>query len=505
MSTLDNTTDDLFSDKTGIYNVDSLLYTIQKDESQFNEIINANAFFKEITNVSIRSDSKIAVDTLASVSLLDPAFTIIPQSPIPESINTSEFTKFKGSADQEYISFMISKGQNDMPVTIILDEITKNIPQSSQSGADVDTMTRNHKHMDEYMRSIINATCKTYYIRSMDILRNDQSATNTREPWNESLFTFTNQTITKRDTLHEVVSDTAYDVLCDIVKAKAIKNLDFNALSTTYENKRKYIEPDFLKDLQDGRFKGSLYSRLRFDMINRLKLPNGTINSKNNNVILYFKMFAVDLYLKTCYPVLAYDYIKCMMNLYISYGDFINSRIALLAKVMFTYYFIQRIVKNYTVGSQVKAYSELLTGIVTRLDWYIQHINQIDMTGKKTDMLKTIARDLHTTSNTVVDKNTQVQKLKKEITNNQLAMRNVIFNTSELKKQYTSKLIEVFILVFILIILITICSIMLFLATDQNKMQLYVLYIAGGIAIVILIYQITKMISKMIASGKKSS
>ena len=497
----------LYSDN-GIYNVDKLLFNLRNID-QFNKSINSSSYFNDIIQVVTRSDDKSATDVLANMNFMDlENYNLAQALPVPESQNTSTFTKLTGAATLEYVSLSLFKSNTVLQPNALLDSIQVSNSRISAPGNDIDSMTRSHKHMNEYMRSLILSTGKTFYKKVLDNIRSDPTMKNTTDPWNESRYSLVYLPESKLNTMIDSIGEFASTILGEIIGATAVTNLQFNANSSTKPDQKKYISMTFLDDLQDGNFKGPLYYKLRTSILNRFKIPKNTFNSSNTNSNLYFKMLAVDAYLKACYPVLIYDYIDGMMTLYTEYGDFVNSRVALLAKVMFTYYFFTKIISNYTnqdpshIG---EPYNSQITNILSKMKRYLDNVNNIDMNNIDTNVINTIAKDLHQTSNTVVDKNQQIQVIKEELKTNQLAMRNIIFNKEQLNKQYKKKIVQFIILLAILILLITTCSVLLFFATETNKLKNYVIYVAGTIASLLLLYKVIELVAYLVKSGQKSS
>jgi hypothetical protein len=235
-------------------------------------------------------------------------------------------------------------------------------------------------------------------------------------------------------------------------------------------------------------------------MTKRLNVKS-LVNIENNDAQSYFKMIIVDMYIKIFYPLLVYNYISCMMNLYVKNGDFINSRIALLAKIMYTYYFVLKLASIYGRGASNDAQTATLNTVINKIKKYLENVNRIDLQGGS-DVMSSIVRDLHSKSNDVVEKSGSIQSITEQIKANQLAMRNVIYNTAELRKQYKAKRASFIVLVCILIILLSVCSLLLFIATKENNFKMYTIYIVACMGLIFITLALAKLISGIVANSK---
>ena len=449
---------DLYSN--GVYKVNQALFNLQN--------VKLDSYFKVIQNITYRSEDRAAVEARAAQ--------------VPDTFNFAEALaaetqgqpKLAGDAAKEYAAIVVNRSANNIVPNELLDAIksvTDRYDQLYSNAQDVDAVTRSHDKMNEYMRSIIFAVVRNTFSKALGIMRLDSKLENTLEPWNEARFVLVYLTDSKINSLLEEISDLAHDVLCEIVTQKKIANAitDFS-------------DPSY--------FKGPLYYTVRTEMFKRMKLNKRIISVANDNTVLYVKMLIADLYLKTCYPLFIYDHVKCMGSYYKKNGDFVNGRVALLAQVMFTYYFMQNIVtiyKNQHASLASQTYNNQISTIVSKLKTYLDTINNLDMTDKA------ILTDLHATSNQVVQKSWTLQSIKEDITRNQLAMRNVIFNTDELRKKYKRQVAEFTGLAVLLFVVIVACAVLIFLGKN-----LWAIYGALGVACFILLLEIVQMMMKFI-------
>lgn len=462
------------------YNVDPLLYQLANsivtstEQTQTQKMINDSKYFNQISSCDFRSEDKTVVDMLAKNDILNVDLTSLPI--IRESVSN----KLNGSASQEYASISIQRDAMDkIAASKFLETIV------ADAGMPVLGIEQSHDKMDVYMRNILLGIGKTIYKNAFEKCRNaNPLITNSTLSWDESRYHLFYLPETKLISLIDNTRDVANETLCTIVKAKA-KTI----LSITSSERKKFIPTNFLNDLCIDNFKGPLYCLLKTEMINKMNISKISV-ATNSNTILYFKQLAVDFYIKTCYPVIIYDYINCMMNIYIEHGDFINARLALFAKVMFAYLTFSEVINIYKVSSST-TYNNTISTMITSFETYLSNINNIDMTKKDTNMIRTITKDLRAKSTLAVDKNVEIQTYHAEIRKNQRALRNVMANIETIRKKYTGKKIVNVILICLLITVIVSCAILLFL--DMKTISIYV---AGLTALGVLLYGLINLIKK---------
>lgn len=479
-----------------LYNVDPYLFSL-KEKTAVNSAINSEKYFKSVRAITFRSDNKAEVINRASLDIN--TFNMTNAQPVNQSVSVGTFEPLKGAATEEFASISIEHSSNNIDPSESLD-VMKSFVSTPHN------LDKSHNLMHEFLKGIVMSVGRYKFSKVLGLFRTDNSIVSSRvvNLWNEARYLLAYLPASRLDSLIDNVSDTTKNILCTMIKTKIQQNMDFNNKSTTTQEQRKYILTNLMEDLQIDKFKGPLYYNLRTEITSQIKLPNTILNHENTNVQLYFKQLVADIYIKTCYPVIIFDYIDCMMNQYIEYGDFVNSRIALLAKVMFAYYLFINISTAYgqlafqTNTVQHTARTAMIESTISKIQFYLQNINNIDLNASNSNMMKSIVKDLHKKSAVVVDKSKEIQMLKEQIKVNQLAYRNVIYNTDVSKKFYKARIIENIVLIVILLVLIVVCSVLLFLHTENNKLNLYVTYISGGLALIMLMYLIFKMVSKVV-------
>lgn len=464
----------LYTGDASVYDVDPKLYSIATTRQGAEQAFGANDYFKR-PSVSFVSESKQAAEERAKMTEED----FFSSPPVQEVAQTSVAAKrFVGLIDQEVVSAKVERGPQMLSYAQILSAI--------DDEALVPSGTPTHDQMDAFMRGILTSACKESFKAAQAGLNPPAQKTS----WNTAQSSFKNMTEAVRADEMRSMQEVAARVLCRIATAKADAYLEFNKKVSRPEEK-KLIPSTYLDDLKIGGFVGPLYHKIRMNMLKEYVPSSVVISTRNasfnKQATEYAKMILVDLFLKTCYPLLIFDYIGCMRDFYMEKGDFVNYRVASLARVMFVYYFHAAIAEAYAQGNTDGADG---TNIARRANVFATYVENINADhGKIPETITT----LHALSDKVSKKSQTIGQLKESIHRNQLAMRNVIYNTQELRKKYAAKRLEFAALVVILIILVMACSILVYF--EKN---LIALYVAGGVAIVLLSIATIRLIAKLV-------
>jgi len=466
-----------------VYHVDTFLFNLANTTSATpnkieSQTISANTF-KKLNNITFKSENLEQADIRASEISTKSDDDYNSTTTIPETTDPN-IIKLKNSANKEYVRLTLNQSSTEfVDLTALKQSITDNIHSNTLD-------TKSNTKMNEYMRDIFTGTSKYFFKNGVIYIRsiaNDQSTY-----YLQAIYYLGTLSNSKFNLLFDDIQNTTKITLYKIVKAKIAEYINFNKTNKDPKTQKKITE-NFIVNLLN--FNGPVYYKLRNDTIKAFTVKSQYFNiAENQAVISYFKMIAIDLYIKTSYNLIVYDYISCLTETYIEYGDFINSRLGLLAKVIYTNYFVNKINTTYKPSQSSENIQDIVT-IVSNLQEYLSNINS---KAKAADL----HIDLHNKSNQVVDKNQTVQSLSKQIRQNQLAMRNVIYNTATLRKQYKYKMIELIVLILTLIIIITVSCVLLFLDTETNGFKNYVLYISGITVLIILILELAKIISNIV-------
>jgi hypothetical protein len=513
-----NHLDNLYNTDKRIYNTDPLLFEIQKNENKTYQLINKDNYFSGIASIVFASKKIDNVNDCA---------TSATETVCSSIVDSETSVAFKSDIAKEDISVNLTRsGTPDYSLIITPIHLELNV------GANIpdNSIIQNHNKMNEYMRNILLTTGKTFLKQAILRLQSTANVTS----YENAIETFKSLSETRINLLIDNASNKVREVFKEIIEKKVEFNITINrsiggntceqaeaqylidnkadlekenwiksgwehyttkgknekrawkgdACGT--EKKMKYINTNFLDDIKIGGFSGQLYYKLKYQATNRMNSDKTQPMDKK-----YLNAMIVDLYIKTCYPVIIYDFINIMMGIYINQGDFVNARIALLSKIVYSFSIFNYISQNYNALNTKDAAKVAQNQIVlTTLKAYLIFTNEIN--------LSSTINEMHKTSNTVVDKNQMVQNLKKNIESDQLSLRNVLYNVDELKINLASEKIEFGVLVGLLSVLIISCSVLMFLSKEDNNFKLYALYVAGGFGIAILIFQLTKVISNMV-------
>ena len=185
-------------------------------------------------------------------------------------------------------------------------------------------------------------------------------------------------------------------------------------------------------------------------------------------------------------------------------GDYVNARIVILSIIFYAFFFIKIITDkdNSITDITKKASNDSKTKInivIDNIKAYIEQNNkiQIDSNDATNDELKRIITELHQMSNNVVNTNKDIVIVKKEIENNQLAMRNMLFNIQVRRNSYDKAYREFVISLCILIIVVILCILLLLF-----NMSSYVYIVCGVVSISVILYIMTLTIMNFMKSVK---
>jgi hypothetical protein len=195
----------------------------------------------------------------------------------------------------------------------------------------------------------------------------------------------------------------------------------------------------------------------------------------------------VDMYIKVCYPMLHFDYIDVSLKTYIDNGDFMNSRFALLAKIMYTFTVVDYLrtkVPNVDPTKLSSVFGEFDYNIkmfLTRLN-NMTHIN--DPTSD-ISQVKNVLETLKTKSDTVVSTSIDIQRLKSNLENNQLTLRSLTKAMNSIRGRVSAKEVEYYIVLSLCVVVIVACTALYLL-----NMVEYGFWLAVIVTTIILTYML---------------
>lgn len=464
--------------KPPVYNVDTLLFSYSTQVT-FNNNVIPTSFFNNVSGVRFLKEEYN--DVQVRVNSAD-------DNKHPPYLSTT--TSFTDISPNNEVKVEISRN-NQMSSSIIkgiADEISYITNYESQAlGLKNNDVTTSHIAFDQYMLSILSSVCSQCFTDALA-----KASANIPD----------NAPIALTDAINAIstqLSPSRKKQLFTVVVAQAQKSL----LGILLELPQ--ISTDIMTDFNNtnGSFSRPLYYQLRTSMGNELVISTSIIPDQEDYVWMYIKKIVSDIFIRTCYPMIHYLFIDAMMKRYSKQGDYVNIRLALLAKVFYIFYFVDYIQQNIylpdnSLSSDDRAlYGQTIDQIKTKLNDYLTSLNNIDITSKPgQNALANIITSLHTLSGDVVDKSQQIDYIKKNIVDNQQALRNIIANVDIVRDQYNYQSTEFWIVLTILLIVVIASGVLLFLNMPQ-----YVIYISGAVLIVVLVIKIVQLINSFITKN----
>lgn len=190
----------------------------------------------------------------------------------------------------------------------------------------------------------------------------------------------------------------------------------------------KKINDMMVHGLNETDFTTSIYYILREALYNQFDANLSFLQSDNQKQ--YFKRALVSLYITSFYPMLHFNYIETLMEVYRARGDFVNLRVAAMVRIPFVMNILARIKevgntrsgKTTLIESLSQEYPKIFENIEKPILTYMQKLSQIDF--KNADFsINAIAMDLHDVSAKVASQSEEIDYLKQKIADEQLEIR----------------------------------------------------------------------------------
>lgn len=461
-----------------VYNVDTLLFSYST-KITFNNNVIPSSFFNNISGVRFLKEEYNDVQVRASSDDANKHPSNLP--------TTTEFTD-NVPTNEVKVDIKRDEPMTSSIIKDITDEISYIINYQSQAlGLKNNDITTSHVAFDQYMLSILSSVCSKCFDNALKIA-------STNIPADASIYF-----IDAVNAISIQLSPNRKKQLFTVVAVQAQKSLAKIMSEITT------ITPDIMTDFNNtnGSFARPLYYQLRTAMNDDLVISTSIIPDQEDYVWMYIKKIVTDMFIKTCYPMIHYLFIDAMMKKYAEKGDYVNIRLALLAKVFYIFYFVDYIYQNIylpdnSLASDKKIlYSQTIDQIKTKLNDYLTSLNNIDISNKPgQNALANIITSLHTLSGDVVNKSQKINWLKENIIANQLALRNIISNVEIVRNQYNYHSVEFWTVLSILLIIVIISGLLLFLRMPQ-----YVISLAGFVFIVVLVIKIAQLIISFITKN----
>lgn len=483
------------------------LFVLYADFSKYSSVFDITSYFKNSYDISISAED---------VAILSQQLQSTGKRNVVLNIPKKAFT---GNPITDDVYVTLSKSDVDEAMQIykvckaLQDKIPREFASDIQNYAIGDQITTSHKKMHHFMDVIITTIAYYYFTSIQSLVKNKITtiiATNSNN-------TETTVKMQKAAMVFGSMWDTPTQAIFTSLSEFIQKFFDLSFKTRGMISDPQNIED--LKSLGNGDvYNTSAYYHLREFIIKALEKPKGNCQdilknikaTEGPDIATYFNKLVTDIYIKTSYPLLQYQFISSMMKQYMEKGDFVNTRLALFAKVNLILYIVSvlsLVIQNFDANgaytnvnqNELASISTLLNDIMNKLNKYIENMNKIDMTSPNAnsdDEIAKIVQRLHEMSNEVKNDSKHIQYIQQNIESSRLAIRNVIYNLTIIEKKRKNKMIEFWIAFSILLLLIVSCITLLFIEKED-----IVLYITGLTVFLVLLY---KLVLNIISIVKKN-
>lgn len=502
------------------YYIDNLVYNYAGDDNLFNANLPLDLYLMKITSAAIQYEKSSDVDNQLAKSMANS--TLQPLVPNRGSYNQSVNITTTDACGQRQSTTITTAQAPSEVVTVEVDPIKAadienydiNLAMTTNGKADINniityvnyridtlgkklfptTSTANkftgasHANFESYISEITASIAHLYFYGAALMINKDETKT-------FDTMTFDQKAVIMDSDRIRVSAIT--NILNMLVPWKfepligSLRTMSREVLFTIATNIGIDKSEDFIKgfsnraNMTNGPYK-QYYYMFKNMMIQKYSVDKNILVENDNRVDLFMRKLLIDIYIKTCYPLIHYDFIDTLMKKYVSLGDFVNARFALLAKCMFTYRFVRKLLESAT-----NVPTSISVDFPTNMLEYLKRNNGqgIGSTTSTAQNLKEIIADLHKMSNNVSEASRKTEILKTAITDNQLSMRTLITAINEKRARHRLYVIEFYIVLSMLILVIVSCSVLYFMdLVDIGTL------VAGCFLAVVLVYKAIMMI-----------
>lgn len=401
-------------DKNNVYKKDKLLYEYTT-VTDFSNRLNLNELLNTLNSVEIYPENQqdVIARTLSSYLLSTTKLSY-----------TNNFILNNASVNELFLE--IKKGTSLYNFNDFRNVLIANVFL-------IDTNSDfTHSQMDVFMKSILYSCCETQFKSIFDKLSINSKVKNIPEELSNALAILSNMFKVSKNT--SAIINLVTDKISDILSEELSKTSDLNVNMMT----------DF-SGLQTS-FKSPMYYVLRSRLAEELIIPRNIINGidSTSDVMVFIKKIIGDSYIKTYYPMLHYIFLDNLLEKYQRKGDYINTRLALLAKIFLTVNILSYVQTLYENSSTVLNLANLtIFGTYNKiLSDYLTKLNNNNLNASPGgDAIASILNEVHTKSSDVVNANNNVNILRENALINQRGLRNIIANNESAKKKLRRYLI----------------------------------------------------------------
>lgn len=460
------------------YYIDNIFFSIISENSFKNNISKISQYFKDISTVDIAQEQGLQIRRYTNNALPGEVFETPEYYPIPDK--QYSFQNDANSYDLNVsINYNTSLTENNFKS--IINELTQN-----NTNYTVD-ITKNHKMFRDFLFDIME-----------DITRiNFLTAKNKMQQLAKSSFTDSRTCVVD---IIDIIGNLSTNRISNLMIQ--LRNTCINSFTQLF-NDNKILNSDDISNLQIGGFTNRLYYNLRTMMISKFVVDNNIYYTSDDNQLMFFKKYIVDLYLKSCYPVVHLIFMQAMLNNKAKNGDYVNVRIIVLSMAYYVFYTLSEL--KILDTSITTPTNKMTIGQETLIKTFMQYIlayienntkPKIDAVNTN-DELKKIIIELHDLSNQVVNTNNTIQSLQQQISDNQLNMRNILFNSEIKRRTYKYTYMEFVLSSILLLIFIVTCTVLLIF--QQHNI---VYSVCGVSSISIILYMTIMSIIKILKGNK---
>lgn len=447
--------------------------------SGFADYIPLTTFFKNITSIDIKSQNPVEVEQyIKNVNCVSADNTSQPCA-LPGKTNTFTDASMNNDVFLEINNSSTQFSPSDF-TTIIADVATSNTVS--------DDTAKDHvlfrKFLMDNMEDIVRFRFKELTTK-LGVMAGQWAANDSRQVLYDPIMRMYNMKSSQQTILLGLLRDACLDAFKKhLDTVTAVNSLDILVF-------------------KDGAFNTRLYYNIRNRMINALNVKSVYL-SINDDDVWYYKKLVVDMFLKSSYPMVHMIYMQAIMEKYATSGDYTNVRIIILSMVFYVFYFLKYLYSLSTNGQQgsagsyniVPAHDAALNTVFTKIKTYIQNNNKLDLKNDATsanDELKRIIVSLHTLSRDVTGQNKSIQMTSEQIKENQVTMRNIIFNIEVKRKDFKKASAEYIFALTLVILLVLINSVLLLVGLAD-----YVFYLSGFFGVAVVLYLIISIIIRFV-------
>ena len=349
-----------------------------------------------------------------------------------------------------------------------------------------DVKVQNHQEFTIFVKDIIDNICEGFFASAITTGITSQESTTVKDAmsanksFNSSVSAIRSMNVKRVDDLRKALNDLLATGLKTLLNSSA-SSIELNGVN------------DFL-DFSVSQPTGKFYYSLRNWMIGNFTIPDSVLPSLSSDVTQFAKMILVELYLKTCYPIVQLAYIETLRASYEAIGDFVNVRFAMLSQAMYGYLWVRKMIDTANASSSSNVSTLYIAGTSTGLSQVlplvpanlvavtgtiINYVNMLNINFKSNEPLKPVTstdyvtrtkkvvKDLKDMTFNVEQDSKYIANKQTDIARTQLAIRSYNENLKSIQGLYYLRLTEYYILMFIAMLVMIVGGIFILMKKPQ--------------------------------------